>query len=240
MAALTGCASTYGVTDGRGHIAAIRDALIDRIGHEDRAHRRIARGQAFGDRHQVRLDAFAFAREERAGAAEAGDDFIGDEKNIELAAGFAHRFQPALGRHDHTARTLDRLAEKRGDVVRAEFRDLRFERLHRRRDERGVIGVIVAVRVRRRNVMLRRQRQIEVAMERGQRSEARADRRRAVIAALQRDEMLLRGAARRVVVVRDEAQRGIDGIRAAEREIHVLQRCGRELDELRGQLDRGL
>ena len=49
-------------------LAAIRDALIHGIGHEHRAHRRIARRQALGDRHQIRLHAFAFAREERTGA----------------------------------------------------------------------------------------------------------------------------------------------------------------------------
>jgi hypothetical protein len=41
-------------------------------------------------------------------------------------------------------------------------------------------------------MMLVRQRQIEVAVERGQGGEAGAGRRRAVVAALQRDDVLLR------------------------------------------------
>jgi hypothetical protein len=39
--------------------------------------------------------------------------------------------------------------------------------------------------------------------------------------------------------VRDEAQRGIDGIGAAVREVHVLLRRGRKLDEFCREFDRG-
>ena len=59
-----------------------------------------------------------------------------------------------------------------------------------------------------------------------------------MIAALQRDEMLFCRASGRVVVMRDETQRGIDGIRTAEREVHVRQRRGCEFDEFRGEFDR--
>ena len=89
-------------------------------------------------------------------------------------------------------------------------------------------------------MVLRGERQIEVAMEDRQRRQPGTDRRRAVIAALQRNDVLFRGAARGVVVVRDESQRGIDGIGSPQREIHMLQRCRRQFDQFRGKLDGGL
>ncbi|EDT37845.1 conserved hypothetical protein [Burkholderia ambifaria MEX-5] len=221
--------------------AAARDAFVDFVGHQHRAHRRIAGGQPLRDGHQVRIDLLGLAREQRAGAAEAGDDLVGDEQDAEAPACVAHRLQPAGRRHDHAAGALHGLAEECGDVVRAELRDLRFERGDRRGDQRlRIVAERVAIRVGRRNMVLVRARYVEMAVEHGQRGEPRADRRRAVIAALERDHLLLRRAAGRVEIVGDEAQRGIDRIRAAEREVHAVQRRRRERREPFGELDRGL
>ncbi|MDR8969244.1 hypothetical protein FEP58_05633 [Burkholderia multivorans] len=221
--------------------AAARNAFVDFIGHQHGAHRRIAGGQSLRDRHQVGLHVFDLAGEQRARAAETRDHLVGDEQDAEAAARVAHRLQPAGGRHDHAARALHGFAEERGDIVRAELGDFRFERRDRCGDQRGrIVAERVAVRVRRRNVVLVGARQIEVTMERGQRGEAGADRRRAVIAALERDHLLLRRPARRIEVVRDEADRRVDGVGAAEREVHAVQRGGRERREPLGEFDRGL
>ena len=221
--------------------AAARDPFVDLVGHQHRAHRRIAGGQPLRDGHQVRIDLFGFAGEQRARAAEAGDHLVGDEQDAEAPARVAHRLQPAGRRHDHAAGALHGLAEKRGDVVRAEFSDLRFERGDRRGDQRlRIVAERVAVRVRRRNMVLVRTRQVEMAMERRQRGEAGADRRRAVIAAFQRDHVLFRRAAGCVEIVRDETDRGVDRVRAAKREVHAVQRRRRERGEPLGKLDRRL
>jgi hypothetical protein len=134
---------------------AAGEPLVDFVGHQHRAHRRVAGGEPLRDGHQVRLTGFGFAREQRAGAAEARDHLVGDEQDAEAPARVAHRLQPARRRHDHAARALDRLAEERGDVVGAERRDLRLERGDRGGDQRlRVVAERMAVRVGRRDMVL--------------------------------------------------------------------------------------
>ena len=58
-----------------------------------------------------------------------------------------------------------------------------------------------------------------------------------MVPALQGDEVLLLRCPKRVVVVRDVADRRVHGIRAAQREVDVPQRCGRQLDQTRGKPD---
>lgn len=60
-----------------------------------------------------------------------------------------------------------------------------------------------------------------------------------MVAALESNELLFMRAPRGVEKVRDEAHGRIDGIRAAEREIDVPQRCGCAFDELARELDGG-
>ena len=74
---------------------AVGDAGIDPLRQHRGAHRHIARGQALGECHQVGLDALGIAGEHRAGAAEAGDDLVHDEQDVELARRVAHRLQPS-------------------------------------------------------------------------------------------------------------------------------------------------
>ena len=111
----------------------------------------------------------------------------------------------------------------------------------RRRDQRlGVAALRMAVGVGRRDVVLRGQRQVEAAVEDGQRGQPGAGGRRAVVAALQRDEVLLARPAACVPVLDDEAHRGVHRLRAAEREVGARQRGGRDLGQLGGQADRRL
>ena len=119
--------------------------------------------------------------------------------------------------------------------------DLRAQRSHRSGDQRlRVAALRVAIRVRRRDVVLCRKRQVEAAVEDRQCGQSRAGRRRAVVAALERDEVLLRGPAERVPVLHDEAHRGVHGFRAAEREVGTRERGRSDLRELGGKADRRL
>ena len=68
---------------------------VDLLRQHRRAHRHVARGQALGERHQVGFHAFGLAGEHRPGAAEAGDDLVDDEQDVELAGRVLHRLQPA-------------------------------------------------------------------------------------------------------------------------------------------------
>ena len=89
------------MTEGYTLSLAIGDGLIDMVGEQNRTHWRIAGCQPFGDRHDIGNDALMLASKHGAGSAEACDHLIGDEENIELAAGGPHRGQPSLWRHDH-------------------------------------------------------------------------------------------------------------------------------------------
>ncbi|MCY1223877.1 hypothetical protein D9M72_360170 [compost metagenome] len=229
------------VADGCRAGGAVGDAGIDLVGDHRRAHRDVAGGKPFGQRHDVRVDVFGFAGKHRAGAAEAGDDLVDDEEDVQLARGVAHGLEPALGRHDHAARALDRFAKERGHIVRAQLGHFCTQCRHRGGDDALRIGGIgSAVGIGRGDVVLRRQRQVKAAVERGQGSETRAGRRGTVITALQRDKVLLRRASGCVEVLRDESHGRIDRLGAAEREIHVIQRAGRDLHQLVGEADRRL
>src|SRR6202007_1040332 len=89
------------------------------------------------------------------------------------------------------------------------------------------------------NMMLIRPRDVEIAMEGLQCCQARAECGRAVIAALQRDKVLFLRCPERVVVVSDVTDGGVHRVRAAQREVDVPQRGGRELYQAGGETDRG-
>ena len=80
------------VTDDRVLARPVGNAVVHFFRHQYRAHRRVTGRQALGDRHEVRLDAFGFASEQRSGAAEAGDHFVDDEQ--ECPGRGTHRASP--------------------------------------------------------------------------------------------------------------------------------------------------
>eukprot|EP01022_Parablepharisma_sp_SALTPOND_P028594 TRINITY_DN71212_c0_g1_i1.p1 TRINITY_DN71212_c0_g1~~TRINITY_DN71212_c0_g1_i1.p1 ORF type:complete len:811 (-),score=318.58 TRINITY_DN71212_c0_g1_i1:764-3196(-) len=225
------------MADHGGQRRAIGNAAIDALRHHHRAHGRITGGQALGHRHQVGLHVFVLAGKHGTGAAEAGDDFIHHEEDIEFVAGQLHGLEPALGRHDHATRALDGFAEEGRYALGSQLGHLAAQCLHRGGDDGGIVGQFAAVGVGRGDVVLGRQRQVEVEVEVGQRRQSRAHRRGAVVAALQGDEMLLLRLADGVVIVRDVADGGIDRIRATQREIDMPQRGRADVHQLLGQQD---
>ena len=158
------------------------------------------------------------------------------------AQSVAHRAHPAGGRHEHAARTLDRLGVEGGDALRsAERGDLGAQRGGRGGDDRLRVGPDrVAVGVVRRDLVLPVVGHAEAGVEDRQRGEAGADRRRAVIALLERDELVLLRLAAGVPVVADEADRAVDRVRAAEGEVDVVEIARRQLGEPGGEADRRL
>ena len=74
--------------------------------------------ERLAEHEPVGLHAVVVAREQLAGAAEAGLHLVGDEQHVALAADPRARGEIAGRRHDDAALALDRLDEERGGVRR--------------------------------------------------------------------------------------------------------------------------
>ena len=88
----------------------------------------VAGGDALRERHQVRLEAPAGAREPVAAAAEAADDLVGDEEHAGVAADRARLGEIGRPGGEDAARADHRLAEKCGDPIGAGALDRLGER----------------------------------------------------------------------------------------------------------------
>lgn len=117
----------YGVTrSGRDGMSLIREAVFECAGalregfddsrrNQDGAERRVAAGDSFADKDQIRLDAPMLNGERFAGAAEAGHDFVGDEKVAARAADFGDARGVAVGRSSGAeSRANDGFEDKSG------------------------------------------------------------------------------------------------------------------------------
>jgi len=80
----------------------------------------------------------------------------------------------------------------------------------------------------------------EAGMEGGQGGETGADGRGAVIALLERDELVLLRLAAGLLVIADEADRAVDRVGAAKREVDAVEVARRTLGEFGRQPDRRL
>ena len=107
------------------------DDVAHRVGDADAAERDVAAGDALGELHDVRLDAVVLQPEPAAGAAEAGDHFVGDEQHVVARADLADAREVVRGRDDDAAGALDRLGDERGDRIGAFAQDGVFERIGR-------------------------------------------------------------------------------------------------------------
>ena len=104
-------------------VAAVRaahragQALVPQLLAGGDGGQRIARGDALGDGHDVRLDAVVLVAEPLAGAAHAGLDLVDDEAGADLVGDGAQVAHELGGRHDEAALALDGLDDDGGDVV---------------------------------------------------------------------------------------------------------------------------
>ncbi len=109
------------------HAALFHQRLGDALAQHQAAHGDVAGGQALGDGQGVRLEAEVLVGEPLAGTAEAADHFVGAQQHVVLTAD-ALDFRPvAFRREDHAASALERLGDKAGDVVGAQFENLLFQ-----------------------------------------------------------------------------------------------------------------
>jgi hypothetical protein len=99
------------------------DALRDDGGRQ----RRVGRSDALGHRDQVGLDAVKVAAKHASGAAEAGNNFVGDEQDVVFAQHGLHCGPVAGWRRHEAAGAENRLADKAADGVGIFAEDKRFE-----------------------------------------------------------------------------------------------------------------
>ena len=104
--------------------------LLDRLGgglepvgergaEDHGAHREVARRQGLGRDDRLRLEAERLAAPGGAGAAEAGDDLVRDERDAVPCEDRGDRLEVALGRGDHAAGAHDGLRDEDGDGASA-------------------------------------------------------------------------------------------------------------------------
>ena len=91
--------------------------LLDRAGHHDPAERQIAGRDAFGEGQDVRRHVPVRQAEPPAGAAEPGDDLVVDQQHVMARADVAHARPVVVGRVEHAAGAVDRLADEGGNRV---------------------------------------------------------------------------------------------------------------------------
>ena len=121
----TGCAPKVWPCRKRGGV--VEERLGEAVADHHAAQRRVAGGDALGERDHVGLVAVALAAEHVAEAAERGDDLVADEQDVVLVADLAHALPVAVGWGERAAGVLHRLHEHRGDAVGALHLDAQRE-----------------------------------------------------------------------------------------------------------------
>ena len=228
------------VEDFRHVIRTLHERVVDGVAHDAAAHRHRTRGDALGERHDVRRHAIALGRERRAETAEAGDDFVEDQQDAVLVADRAQALQVALRRRQHAGRPRHRLDDDGRDGGRVMQRDDLFQIVGKVRAPLGLaLGerLMLAVVGVREMVDARQHRAEEAAVgdHAADRNAAEAD---AVIAALAADQARARVLALGVVIRDRDLERGIDRLRARIGEEDVVHRLGRQRRDAAGELER--
>ena len=219
--------------------AGLDQGVADPAADQHRGDRQVAGREALGGGDDVGREAEPLAAPPAAGPAEAADHLVGDQQHVVLAADALDLLPVALRRHDHAARTLDRLADERGDVVGPELEDALFQAA------RGLLAMglrreVAAMRipVGRLDVLEAWQRQVGLGMHRRQPGQARGRERHAVVAVRPADHDLLGRPALQVPEPAHELDRGVVGLGAGVGEEHAIE-AWRQLGEAGGELDRG-
>ena len=230
-----------GVGEAVEELAAFLDqGLGDPLADHDRGERQVAGGDALGQGHEVGPDVEELAGEPGARAPEARDHLVGDQQHVVLLADPLDLRPVGLGRDDHPAGALDRLADEGGDGLGPQLQDLVLDRLGRLAAE--VLGrerAAVVVPIGRGDVDEAGQGQVGLAVHRGHAAQAGRRHGAAVVAEGPRDEGLLLGLALQVPEVPDHAHDGVVGLGAGGGEEDPVEPRRGDLGELLGQLDRG-
>ena len=108
-------------------LVTVTDRRSDFVADADAAKRQVARSDRLGKLHQIGLHAIVFEREQLAGPAEAGNDFIGHKQHFVLVTDFANTREVVIRRHDNATGALHRLGNEHGNRFGALAQDLLFQ-----------------------------------------------------------------------------------------------------------------
>ncbi len=222
----------------------VEEAIVEFLRRQHRRQRQEPAGQALRQAQQVGHDAGLLAGEQRAGAAEADRDLVGDQEHAMGVAQLAHALEIHRIVHAHPAGALHaRLEDQRADLA-----GMLVEQARQRIG--GILGVtgraLARARVpgigRRREQRLGQQRRVHAPIQRDVADGERADGF-AVIAVLQRHELAAPRFAAIVEPVEGHLQRDFDAGRAVVGIEHLGQRraaclARRQRQQAFGEFDR--
>ena len=95
----------------------VEDDVADGVGHLYATQWQIAAGDAFGELHNIRIDAKVVAAEPFSSAPKTTNDLIHNQQNVVLFADGLHLFKIALVWHDQAAGPLNRLGDESGHSI---------------------------------------------------------------------------------------------------------------------------
>ena len=224
-------------TFGRGHAV---DDLADRVGNANPAERHVAARDAFGELHDVRLDAVVLQAEPSTRAAEPGDHLVGNQQHVVSRADLTDAREVVRRRDDDTSRPLHRFGDERRHRFRTRVEDGFLEfvgRGHAETDPR--IRADEAIRVGRVDVQEARRARLEHRPEGREAGRAHRGEREPVIGALPRDDLDLLRLAERLPVEPRGLERRLGGFGPAAREEEGVDRGKDQRTQPLGQRDRG-
>ncbi len=211
----------------------------DAVADADAAERHVARRDRLGELHDVGLDAPVVEGEEGAGAAEAGDDLVGDEQHVVAVADLADAGEVVVLGHDDPARPLHRLGEEHRDGVGALPLDRPFQLVGGRDALAHPRRRLVAVGVRRGDVDEPGHPRLEQGPVGGEPGRAHGGEGDAVVALDARDDLGLAGPAAQLPVGAGHLDAAVGGLAAPAREEEAVDGRVGHLREPLGELDGG-
>ena len=172
-----------------------------------------------------------------SGASEAGDDLVGDQQDVVAIADLADAREVAVGRHDHAARTHDRLGDDGSHRIGAFAQHGLLEGI--RRTDARILVALPAIGIgggRLHEVRHQRPEHLVIGGHAGGAHRRHGD---AVIGVGAREDLHLLVLALQLPVVARDLEGGFVRFRAGGGEIDRRAVGIGELDQLFGQTDRG-
>ena len=216
----------------------IPQLVRDRIGDHQCRNRLVAGRQPFRQSDEIGAEAEQFGSRPGTKPAESADHLIQHEQHVVLLANSLHLLQISFRRKDQTARPLDRLADKEGDIFGTEFPDLDLEGM-RRLLRKCRLGHVRAVQEFIRCLDMGEIRHAGAALLMHRADATGADRRQggAVISLLPADNDPFRGFADLLPVIAPEADCTVADLGAGIREQGGIEmarhKCRQHLRQLR-------